>query len=257
MGETERNAQTQGLRATPSAGQGWGRRWLQALKAGGRVEPLSRGRASLREGEVRDVAVGPGRVTATVVTADALACEVRLEVEVFDHLQWRRLVAALRDQPLGSARLLAGEVPNDVEALFTEVGTPLLPGRDLSATCSCRAATACVHVAAVCHALAARLDDDPFVLFALRGRTRAQLLAVLRPGGAAVIVEAPLPVDPRRFYGEELEGFDVDCTPPQAPAAVLARLGGPAPEIDGARLRDALAPAYAWIAAQASRIIAQ
>ena len=61
----------------------------------------------------------------------------------------------------------------------------------LSCTCSDARKAPCKHLAAVCYAAAARLDGDPFLLFALRGRTRTQVLAALRARRASAAPAEP------------------------------------------------------------------
>lgn len=52
---------------------------------------------------------------------------------------------------------------------------------ELATTCTCPDwADPCKHVAAVHYLLGDTLDRDPYLLFELRGRTSAQLLAALR-----------------------------------------------------------------------------
>nr|WP_237519481.1 SWIM zinc finger family protein [Streptomyces sp. HUCO-GS316] len=63
-----------------------------------------------------------------------------------------------------------------------EAGVPLLPQpTELDPECSCPDwGYPCKHAAALCYAIAATIDTDPFVLFALRGRSREEALAQLR-----------------------------------------------------------------------------
>ena len=82
-----------------------------------------------------------------------------------------------------TAALLAGEMPHEIEEVFTRVGLSLFPAsaRDLALDCTCPdQAVPCKHLAAVCYVLAERFDADPFAMLALRGRDRETLLADLR-----------------------------------------------------------------------------
>ena len=82
-----------------------------------------------------------------------------------------------------TAALLAGEMPHEIEDVFTRVGLSLFPAsaRDLALDCTCPdQAVPCKHLAAVCYVLAERFDADPFAMLALRGRDRETLLADLR-----------------------------------------------------------------------------
>ena len=87
------------------------------------------------------------------------------------------------DKPGYAARLLAGELPHEIEDVFAEAGAALFPerGSHLITSCTCPDwATPCKHAAAVCYLMAEAFDDDPFLLLAFRGREREALLAELR-----------------------------------------------------------------------------
>ena len=74
-------------------------------------------------------------------------------------------------------------MPQNVEEAFAACGATLFPSswRDLATDCSCPDwANPCKHVAAVFYLLAESFDEDPFRIFAWRGRTRHELLASLR-----------------------------------------------------------------------------
>ena len=234
----------------------WGRRWLDALREARVLAPSAEGRALARQGATQAVQFGPGRLTVRVCDDGGARFEVRLQAEIFDHLQWRRVTAALRQRPLFAARLLANEVPPEIDGVFDEMGLSLLWARDVDASCSC-AAPSCAHLWAACQAASDQIGADASALLVLRGRTREQLRDALRPNDAPTLdpVET-LPVDVEAFYGEALPVTPaVDFRPPHVHGAVLARLGSPLPGCDETQLRQALAPAYAWIAAQVGRVI--
>jgi uncharacterized Zn finger protein len=80
------------------------------------------------------------------------------------------------------ARLLAGEMPADIERAFDRAGLSLFPSRirELVTHCSCPdPSNPCKHIAAVYYLLGEEFDRDPFLIFRLRGMTREELLRVL------------------------------------------------------------------------------
>ena len=92
--------------------------------------------------------------------------------------------SALAAQALFSARLLAGEMPAEIEEVFAAAGAPLFPttgGRAARWRAPARtAAVPCKHIAATFYLLAEAFDADPFEILHWRGRDRETLLANLR-----------------------------------------------------------------------------
>jgi uncharacterized Zn finger protein len=166
--------------------QWWSRRFIDVLESFGLTGRLQRGRRYARAGQVLDLRISSGDVSARVQGSRAVPYKVRIRVLPLTTGQWRRVEQALAAQALFRAKLLAGEMPAEIEDVFLQCGTPLFPRseRDLDMRCSCPDwGVPCKHLAAVCYVLAERFDDDPFQMLAWRGRGRDALLAALRAGG--------------------------------------------------------------------------
>jgi uncharacterized Zn finger protein len=89
----------------------------------------------------------------------------------------------MASQALFLARLLAGEMPTQIEEAFAAAAAPLFPTRssELAMSCSCPDwAMPCKHIAATFYLLAEAFDADPFQILHWRGRERQTLLANLR-----------------------------------------------------------------------------
>jgi uncharacterized Zn finger protein len=146
---------------------------------------------------------------------------------------------------LFAAKLLAGEMPPEVEAVFAEVDVPLFPAaaRDLPMHCSCPDwAVPCKHVAAVCFLLAERFDEDPFLIFEWRGRSKKDLLGRLRKSRAEVPVEHVGP-----GLADEIDDFfSAGPIPvePEESEPVLLRVDALDIEVRGEPLLAALTPLY-------------
>ncbi|HLU32924.1 MAG TPA: hypothetical protein VKZ74_02730 [Natronosporangium sp.] len=161
----------------------WSKRFLTVLESFALGSRLTRGRAYARAGQVLSLRVAPGEVTATVQGSRRQPYQVRVGLAPFPDQVWEAVEVALAEQAIYSARLLAGEMPPDIEEVFEAAGAPLFPGRfaDLSLSCSCPdPAVPCKHLAASFYLLAEAFDADPFQILHWRGRDRAQLLPRLR-----------------------------------------------------------------------------
>jgi uncharacterized Zn finger protein len=166
---------------------------------------------------------------------------VRIEIARLSDAQWEQAMDALAAQAFFSAQLLGGRMPPEIEDVFEAAGASLLPASDdVEMSCSCPDwANPCKHIAAVYYLLAEQFDADPFHTFALRGRTREQVVKGLRDRRVAATAtpefvtpeESPEPLEDSisNFWelGESVSGFRVAIAPPQVETALLKRLGPP------------------------------
>ncbi|MDX3226244.1 SWIM zinc finger family protein [Streptomyces sp. ME19-01-6] len=194
MSPAARRAPARGKRAF--AATWWGQAWVRALEDStldaGR---LSRGRTYARKGMVGDVIVAPGQVKAPVQGSRPRPYRSAVHLPVLTDRQWDTLLDAIAARAGHVAALLDGEMPEDLVEDAGTADVPLLPRpTELDPECSCPDwGHPCKHAAALCYAIAARIDDDPFLLFALRGRTREQIFTALRARRTAA---SPTPVQP-------------------------------------------------------------
>ena len=162
----------------------WGRAWVRALEGRARLDTsrLPRGRTYAREDRVTDLTVGPGGVHAHVKGRQRVPYDVRLGVRELTDDEWDALIGAIAGRAGHAAALFAGELQPEIIEDAASVGVHLLPDAgELTPSCTCPDfADPCKHAAAVCYLVADVLDDDPFELFHLRGRTRRQMLAAVR-----------------------------------------------------------------------------
>src|SRR5207244_1185349 len=101
---------------------------------------------------------------------------------VLSNRDWAKLTKTLIGQARFTAKLLAGEMPVDIEQVFRDARLSLFPQRrdDLKTSCSCPDwSNPCKHVAAVYYLIGEEFDRDPFLIFQLRGLTREELFARL------------------------------------------------------------------------------
>jgi uncharacterized Zn finger protein len=238
----------------------WAKRWIAVLESFNIGARLSRGRSYARNGQVIDIDVGQGQVTAKVQGSRPQPYSVKIAVKVLSRKDWEQVLRALSGQALFVAKLLAGEMPQDIEEVFREAKLSLFPERraDLKTDCSCPDwSNPCKHVAAVYYLLGEEFDRDPFLLFRLRGLGRDGLLerlgrlTPLAPAhadvpSAPVEAAAPLPADPGAFWSGGGLPDDVfgDVEAPPVSAAWLQRLGNFPFWRGDAHLLDTLAPVY-------------
>jgi uncharacterized Zn finger protein len=259
----------------------WSERFIDLLESFGLGSRLERGRAYARAGQVTELDVEPGIVLAKVQGSRYTPYRVRIRTKVFSEYQWRRAEKAIAARALTLAKLLAGEMPQEIEDVLAACKLTLLPGSydELRATCTCPdVANPCKHLAAVYYILAERFDEDPFALFTWRGMIREDLLEQLRSRrakatgkraslGAAKTADAAAAEEPRalstlldRFWsaGPELADLHVSPLAAEAPDALLQQLGPPPVDVGDQNLVELLGRAYVQLAGAAEqRALAQ
>jgi hypothetical protein len=147
-------------------------------------------------------------------------------MRTFGEGEWDTLLGVVGTRLGHAAALLDGELPAALAEQAREAGADLLPGPgDLRPRCSCPdSANPCKHVAAVYYLVADEVDRDPFTLFLLRGRPRADVLAELRARRAPSRAERPkLPtatnegLTPKAAYARRPGAIPAVPPPPRAP----------------------------------------
>ncbi len=247
----------------------WAKRWIAVLESFDIGARLNRGRSYARKGQVMNVDISKGSVKAKVQGSSSRPYWITIEIKALTERDWRKLAQALSAEAVFAAKLLAGEMPQEIEQVFTRAGLSLFPAklRDLETDCSCPDwSNPCKHIAAVYYLLGEEFDRDPFLLFRLRGMSREELIELLDAAGVGAVHEThkphaqhaaselprePLAADAYAFWrGGDLPAdlFGEVNTPP-VNAALPKRLGGFPFWRGTERFLEALEPLYAQASA--------
>ncbi|MEM7412611.1 MAG: SWIM zinc finger family protein [Myxococcota bacterium] len=201
----------------------WARRWVEVLEKFAVGRRLGRGRSYARQGNIVDIEIGKGFVTAQVQGSRDAPYLVRMHFSMLSSTDWKKITRALIAQSEIAIELGMGQIPSSIEGVFEEQNLSLFPNAsgDLKAACSCPDnANPCKHVAAVYYLLGEEFDRDPFLIFQLRGMERAELMTAL---GSAAIPKPPAPPLPPEYGGEdpaESEDGELLAAPPPIPEVI-------------------------------------
>ena len=181
-------------------------------------------------------------------------------LEEFGAEAQEKIITAMADQVRYAAKLLAGELPSNIEDVFAPLGLKLFPAEpdDMKPVCSCPDWTEdqpwCKHTVCLTALLAEKLGDDPMMIFGLRAMPGQELIDGLRqkravgvqgPGpspvlhqhvaGVSDVSSPPLEDSIETFWeiGDGLAQLDTPIAPPKVNCVLLRRLG-PSPFVDGA-----------------------
>lgn len=217
----------------------WAGRWIEAMERVMDRGRLQRGRSYARKGQVLSLEESKGEIRAMVQGSRRAPYKATIRITPLAEMEWEKVMAALADRPYFVAQLLAGQMPPDIEEAFQSVRLDLFPRTgELNQECSCPDwADVCKHLAAVHYILAQRFDEDPFLLFRLRGKTQEEIVAALGATKAhedvALVSDytnaPPLNESLADFwqFGPGLEEFAVHIATPEKPYPLLERLGDP------------------------------
>ncbi|KAB8185732.1 hypothetical protein FH608_047400 [Nonomuraea phyllanthi] len=218
----------------------WSRRFIDILERVCDKGRLSRGRAYARQGQVLSIELSPGEVTAAVQGSRHDPYEVVIRIEAYGERRWAAVEESIAEQAVHRAKLLAGEMPPEIEEVFAALGIDLFP-RELDMDCSCPDwGFPCKHLSAVLYLLAESFDDDPFLVLAWRGRTREQLLGSLAEDAPGLeVADVPFADRLADFYAPGATAHRPERRPTAAAPDLLLRVFPPP-----AGLARPLAPAY-------------
>ncbi|MCX6000174.1 MAG: SWIM zinc finger family protein [Chloroflexi bacterium] len=253
----------------------WSKRWIGVLESFGMGARLGRGRSYARRGQVVSIDVQKGAVAARVQGTQPEPYSIKIELKPLSEKDWGKVTDAMASQAVFAARLLSGEMPQNIEEAFGEAKISLFPTsvEDLITDCSCPDwANPCKHIAAVYYLMAERFDEDPFLVFKLRGRTKEELIGILREKRSQTLPEAdvtptieadfsqreaavPLENCLDTFWqaGAALDSFTVNPTLPEVENAILKRLGNAPFTVGKQNVASLLAKAYSIAGATALR----
>lgn len=194
----------------------WGKRFIDALEAFTDPGRLGRGRSYAVNGRIRSYTIADGTVTAKVrgsvnpyfgVYKEPLY-DTEITITPIKPADWTKIISKISMRADLVTKLLMNEMPDAIEDVFTSLGLHLLPHsqRDFETDCSCPDySNPCKHIAGVYYLLASALDNDPFIMFELRGLSREKLHAELARSPLGQILASSLnaeeiPLEPTDTY---------------------------------------------------------
>jgi len=160
----------------------WVEQWMELINSYRYKKRLERAWKYAREGNVTSIRFEGRRVHARVQGTGEEPYKIKLWLDVLQDEDWGYVLEALSKKARWSAQLLAGIMPTDIERAFAASGRRLFPFKlqEVKSECNCPdKANPCKHISAIYYLMGDRFEEDPFILFQLRGRSRSQLLSDL------------------------------------------------------------------------------
>lgn len=177
-------------------------RWVRIIEQAAPGKRAVDGLEYAALGQTKSLIVESSSLIASVQGRAERPYQVKFQVEPLTPEQWEKVGGVMTDQAVYAAKLLAGDLPANIEDVFVPLGLKLFPAdaSEVTVSCTCadfqadertRAAKKaageapgpllwCKHAACAAYLLAQRLATDPFVMFKLRGLDGQELLERLR-----------------------------------------------------------------------------
>jgi uncharacterized Zn finger protein len=118
-------------------------------------------------------------VVAFVMGHQTEPYQVTIKLAPFAAFDWEHIIDRLLDRPVLVAKLLTGEMPREMDEVFSAMHLSLFPksAKDLQTNCTCPDwANPCKHIVAVYYMLGHTFNEDPFLLLTLRGMSKQEML---------------------------------------------------------------------------------
>lgn len=189
-----------------------GQRWIRVVEQAAPGAAMVEGLEYAREGQTKKLVVSAGKVEGLVQGRGDRPYVTVLEVGTLAGAAWERIVAVMSEGSLYAAKMLANELPTNIEDVFGPLDLRLFPveARDIRVSCTCpdfvatqtvsaeavegevavngevgAAATGsdprwCKHACCVALLMGQRLSNEPFLMFSLRGLDAQEMLEQLR-----------------------------------------------------------------------------
>ena len=222
-------------------------RWMRLLEQGASGPVMTEAKEYAKIGQTRRLDIASGVFEGPVQGRRRSSYTTAIKLDAFTADQWTAVVEAMADQSIYTAKMLSGELPQNVEDLFAPFGLHLFPTElgQLRASCSCgHDSPWCKHTVCLGLLIADRLATEPFLIFTLRGMPGDDLIERLRQhrqatsgsmvGQAAAVYTPhlgaevrPLDADLAQFWhaSDELDEVDAPIAPPEVSHPLLRRLG--------------------------------
>jgi uncharacterized Zn finger protein len=190
----------------------WGKAWCKHIEGFCDFDSrLPRGKTYVRNDSILDLQIRTGLVTAMVMGSELYS--IRVKISPLTPAQWKAIKKKCAGQIGSLVELLQGRLSDAVMESVTGQNDGLFfkPGQ-ITMACSCPdSAEMCKHLAAVLYGVGCRLDEEPELLFKLRGVDHLELLTeatraasvVTEVGNRKTIAAGDL----SDVFGIDLEGF--------------------------------------------------
>ncbi len=150
----------------------WGKAWINNLKYYADYDNrLSRGRSYVKNGLVIHLAIKKSEIEAMVIGTSSTPYKIKININKLNENKWKKITELSHKQLHSLSELIDGIFPQELSDIFSNKSEGIFPStKEMRFDCSCPDwANMCKHVSASLFATGKRLDEDPALIFKLRG----------------------------------------------------------------------------------------
>ncbi len=150
----------------------WGKAWCENLaRYADFSNRVGRGKRYVNAGCVVDLEIYAGALEAIVQGSRKNPYRVAVAIDPMDETVYKKVVEGTTARAKSLDALVEGDFPDELKGALFDKERGVFPApHQIHMDCSCPdAALLCKHVAAALYGVGAYLDDEPLLLFKLRG----------------------------------------------------------------------------------------
>ena len=188
----------------------WGKAWCANIEQyADYASRIERGKRYVRTGAVVDLVIQKGKVSARVQGRRSAPYRIDINISPLKEADCEWIIEQCGSRIDSLEQLANGSFPEDLQDIFLGERGLFPREREISFTCSCPDwAIMCKHVAAVLYGIGARLDENPFLFFELRGIDAERLIDIAIKDHVEVMLEhANLPLSDRVMDDSVIESL--------------------------------------------------
>jgi len=171
----------------------WAREWIKILESFGWGSELAKGKGHARTKNISVLKLSTGKIQADVEESEQHVYHVVIKVDHLPSDQWNEILNILADNAIFMAKFLIGEIPEEINDIFHKAGISLFPKstESFQVYCTCDVESGfCKHAAIAAYEFKTKLQEDPLLLFSLRGMDKKELYEALRKRRSIFVKES-------------------------------------------------------------------
>ncbi len=155
--------------------------WINNIERSSDKARMSRARSYIRKGQVTDINIKFGMIEAKVQGSRVGKYSITIKFTQLNKKNTKLFINSIKKIPEQVNKLIAGEISDELEDIFLDYGIIPKSLRNLRYNCSCPDyGNPCKHVGSILYVITEMIDDNPVLLFVMKGIDMQDILSELK-----------------------------------------------------------------------------